>query len=384
MKTILKSMIALCLLVTLACKGNPNEQTRAVHEPVALAPATPATIQIALLLDTSSSMNGLIEQAKTQLWNLVNKMSYAHCDEQQAQIEIALYEYGNSNLEDNTGFIRQVVPFSTDLDLIGKELFALSTRGGEEYCGMVISKATNDLAWKKGKQDLKMIFIAGNESFLQGSVPVNEAMGLAGEKDITVNTIFCGDLQSGIALKWSDGATQGHGSYTVIDQNQKTFYVATPYDDEILQLNTQLNSTYVAYGTQGRTKHEQQATNDKQLEEVSVSANVARSVVKSKSVYNNASWDLIDAAASEEQLEQVIKENKSTLDASLKDKSVQEIKAYTMEKKKEREQIQSRILKLNEQREAFIKQDASSNNELENAMEQAIRKKAATKNYTWK
>ena len=33
------------------------------------------TIKVALLLDTSNSMDGLINQAKAQLWEIVNELS---------------------------------------------------------------------------------------------------------------------------------------------------------------------------------------------------------------------------------------------------------------------------------------------------------------------
>jgi predicted secreted protein len=38
------------------------------------APADDELIQIAILLDASNSMDGLIEQAKTQLWKIVNEL----------------------------------------------------------------------------------------------------------------------------------------------------------------------------------------------------------------------------------------------------------------------------------------------------------------------
>src|SRR5215207_5412336 len=52
-------------------------------------------IQAAILLDVSNSMDGLIEQAKAQLWNMVSVMGKAKCTEGTPQIEIALYEYGS-------------------------------------------------------------------------------------------------------------------------------------------------------------------------------------------------------------------------------------------------------------------------------------------------
>ena len=55
-----------------------------VHVPVTgptppIKPTTPylgkALVQVAILLDTSNSMDGLIEQAKTQLWRVVNELA---------------------------------------------------------------------------------------------------------------------------------------------------------------------------------------------------------------------------------------------------------------------------------------------------------------------
>src|SRR4051794_14027814 len=53
-------------------------------------------IQAAILLDVSSSMNGLIDQAKAQLWNMVSVMGRVKCENGIPKIEIALYEYGRS------------------------------------------------------------------------------------------------------------------------------------------------------------------------------------------------------------------------------------------------------------------------------------------------
>ena len=60
-----------------------------------VASAKDQTIMIALLLDTSNSMDGLIDQAKSQLWKIVNEVAAAKSvDGKQPNIKIALYEYG--------------------------------------------------------------------------------------------------------------------------------------------------------------------------------------------------------------------------------------------------------------------------------------------------
>ena len=48
-------------------------------------------IQVALLLDTSNSMDGLIDQAKAQLWKMVNRLADAQRQNEGVELEIALY-----------------------------------------------------------------------------------------------------------------------------------------------------------------------------------------------------------------------------------------------------------------------------------------------------
>ncbi|MDH3796015.1 MAG: VWA domain-containing protein, partial [Flavobacteriaceae bacterium] len=147
-------------------------------------------VRIALLLDTSNSMDGLINQAKAQLWDIVNEFTYARCGNQERpRLEIALYQYGNDNLSSREGYIQQVIGFSSDLDEISERLFSLNTNGGEEYCGQVIHTSLKQLDWGRNPDDLKMIFIAGNEPFTQGKLDYRDAASQAKEKDVVVNTI---------------------------------------------------------------------------------------------------------------------------------------------------------------------------------------------------
>ena len=67
------------------------------------------TVQIAILLDTSNSMDGLIAQAKTQLWNVVNEFVRARKNGRPPAIQVALFEYGKSSLA-ATGRLRAADP----------------------------------------------------------------------------------------------------------------------------------------------------------------------------------------------------------------------------------------------------------------------------------
>ena len=120
-----------CLPITLFAQSNTTGTGQTV--PVTEQTRKPAPrVQLALLLDTSGSMSGLINQARTQLWRVVNEFIAAKRDGQTPEVEVALYEYGNSGLEDKATWIRCIVPLSRDLDKVSQELFALSTNGGED------------------------------------------------------------------------------------------------------------------------------------------------------------------------------------------------------------------------------------------------------------
>ena len=388
MKTLFKTALLVLAFSTISCNANNKKENKenqlAINTPTEKEPET-QFIKIALLLDTSNSMDGLIDQAKAQLWEIVNELSYAKCEHEDPELKIALYEYGNDRLESSDGYIRQVLDFSSDLDVISEKLFSLTTNGGSEHCGEVIQTSLNQLKWGKNKDDLKLIFIAGNEPFTQGKINYKDATTNAVEKDIIVNTIFCGNYNNGINGKWLDGAKLTGGDYLNIDQNREIVHISTPYDDIIIQLNKRLNKTYVSYGSQGYTKMSLQSTQDDNAMELEEAVAVKRAVSKSSRMYKNKSWDLVDAE--KEKDFKYSKLDKKTLPKELQNKSTEELKVYVKEKSDERKKIQKEIQELNKKRATYIaekRKSSSSEETLDSAMIKAIKKQAEKKNYTWK
>ncbi|MGY8915050.1 MAG: hypothetical protein ACKVJF_08200, partial [Flavobacteriales bacterium] len=241
----------------------------------------------------------------------------------------------------------------------------------------------NQLEWGKNEDDLKLIFIAGNEPFSQGRLNYWDAATNAKEKDIVVNTIFCGNFEQGISTKWKHGASLTGGEYMAIDHNRKVVHIVTPYDDVIIQLNLRLNKTYISYGAKGAVKMAMQNTQDQNAEAMEEAVMVKRAVSKSSRLYSNSEWDLVDASKNIDF--DVSKVEKEQLPQELKNKSDKEITQYINSKKVEREKIQKEIQELNIKREAYLakNQKDSSKGELENALLSAIQKQAMKKNYTW-
>ena len=341
-------------------------------------------VQIALLLDTSNSMDGLIDQAKQQLWKIVNEFVSAKREGAAPEFYVALYEYGNDGLPSKEGYIRLVLPLTTNLDKVSEELFALKTNGGSEYCGQVIDNAVRALAWSENSNDLKVIFIAGNEPFTQGGVDYRESSKSAVEKGITINTIFCGNYEEGIRTSWKDGAVRGDGSYMHIDQNRKLVHIEAPQDQEITKLNVRLNKTYIPYGTMGAAGFEMQAEQDKNAAAYAPAVASQRAKTKSSVLYSNEAWDLVDAEKDDNfKLEQV--ETKD-LPEEMQKMTVAERRRYVEKKSRERADIQKRIRELSKERDKFvaverIKLSESGTDTLDAAMIKSIRKQAEKKNF---
>ncbi|MEO7308567.1 MAG: vWA domain-containing protein [Ferruginibacter sp.] len=317
-------------------------------------------IQVAILLDVSGSMDGLIEQAKAQLWNMVSVMGKAQCNGISPKIEIALYEYGRTTNDAKAGYVKKINGFINDLDSLSQNLFSLKTNGGDEYCGQVIFSSLQELQWDASPENYKVIFIAGNEDFLQGNLHYTKACTEAKNKGVVVNTIYCGDKMQGIREHWNLAGECGNGSFTNINQNAKEEDIPTPYDSLIYSYNVKLNGTYMAYGSGGRSYLAKQSAMDAANTTMSKEAGLKRIKAKSNSkVYNNAQWDLVDAKAAG--IVDFAKMDKDGLPDSLKNKSTEEIKRIVDEKGKERGAVQKEIATLNTQRDAYIAAEKAKN-----------------------
>ncbi len=310
-------------------------------------------IQVAILLDVSGSMEGLIEQAKAQLWNMVNTLGKAKCTGGASpQIEIALYEYGRTTNPVKDGYVKKINGFISDLDSLSENLFKLKTNGGDEFCGQVIYTSLQELQWDASPENYKVIFIAGNEDFLQGNLHYTKACTEAKSKGVIVNTIYCGDKAQGIKEHWNLLGECGNGSFTFIDQNVKEADIPTPYDSLIFSYNEKLNGTYIAYGYAGARSQQKQAAMDVANTTMSKEAGMKRIMAKSNSkVYNNSQWDLVDAKGSGVDFKMI---SKKDLPDSLKNKSTAELEKIVDQKSKERGAVQTEITKLNTQRDAYI------------------------------
>jgi hypothetical protein len=388
---VLVAGLAPCAILGGDDKGDkPAKPAGEVKKPLAAPPPSSSAekpkIQLAILLDTSNSMDGLINQARAQLWKIVNEFAKARKGGVQPDLEVALFEYGNNSIDAGAGYVRMVLPLTDDLDKVSDELFKLTTNGGEEYCGAVLEAATKRLKWAESDKVFKAIFIAGNEPFTQGAIDPFKACSDAVKKGITVSTIHCGPLQVGVNTGWQKGAHLADGSYVAIDQDKPVVAIKTPYDEKLIKLGEALNKTYVFYGSRElREAREQlQVAQDSNAAKLSPAAAAGRVETKAGELYNNAKYDLVDGVSKKEvKLEDVKDED---LPEELQGKSLDEKKAYVEAQCQKRKELQEEIKMLSAQRQKHIaevtaKEQKGKADTLDTAVVNAVREQAAKKEF---
>jgi hypothetical protein len=334
-------------------------------------------VDLVIALDTSSSMDGLIDGARAKLWDVVNLLSQA---KPQPVLRVGLISYGNDGYDARTGWVRKEAELTTNLDQVYAKLFALRTNGGSEYVARAVHDATDTMKWEQDQGTLKIIFVAGNEGADQDpKITLEQALGDAREKGIFVNTIYCGSNGGAVAAGWQKVAALGHGKFAAIDHNHHVA-IATPMDSELSKLSDELNKTYVGYGRGAAEGAALQSSMDKSSGAVGAPAAASRAQAKASALYRNDDWDLVDARAHGKK--NVAAMPAAELPAPMRAMDEKTRAAYLDGKAKDRAALQKRISELSQKRDAYVQErkkqlaPADARGGLDDAMGDSIRPQA--------
>jgi hypothetical protein len=362
--------------VALAC---PPEVPSSWHgAPVSLPmlsspplPASQHVVELAICLDTSGSMDGLIEAAKIKLWDIVNDLALA---KPVPKLRVALLTYGNDGHNAENGWVNIDTSFTEDLDLVSQKLFALKTNGGTELVARVIKAAHEQLPWTPSDDALKLVVVAGNESADQDQqFSFRDVCKATISKGIMVNSIYCGNPADDIAPGWKEVATLADGHFAAIDHNTGTVVISTPFDDELTTLSAALNTTYIAYGAEGKRYAENQAMQDTNAAALGTAVAAQRCGTKGGSIYRNSQWDLVDAC--KEAVVKIEDVNAEDLPENMRTMTIEQRKQLVDEMTKKRSEIQANVNELMQKRQAFVNEEIKKANvDGDKAFDVAIRK----------
>jgi hypothetical protein len=355
---------------------------------VSVAPAAPVPAQsskpvdLVICLDCSGSMNGLLDSARLKLWDVVNELAKI---KPTPVLRVAVYSYGGNGADYPAadGYIRKEIDLTTDLDAVYEKLSHLKISGSTEYATTVSKRAIDEQKWSDDKGALKLVFVCGNENADQDKTVTYDDLGKAAkDKGVVVNAIYCGPNNDGIAPGWQALAEQGGGKFANIDQNKATqLVIATPFDKELAELSGKLNTTYVAYGKDGKEK----ADNQKKQDDNAANA-ASRAEAKGGSQYRNDSWDLLDRMKNDPKFDlKSLKEEEMC--EEMRKLKPEEREGYLKKKAEERAEIQKKISDLSAKRNKHIDEEkkkepkSAGDKALDDALKATIRTQAKDKGF---
>jgi hypothetical protein len=337
-------------------------------------------VELAICLDTSGSMDGLIENAKQKIWAIVNDLALA---EPTPTLRVALLTYGNDGHFAENGWVAIHTDFTEDLDLVSRELFALTTNGGTELVARVIRTSVNQLSWNPSEKALKILVVAGNESAEQdGEFAAGEMAAMAIARGILVNTIYCGNAMDEIAPGWKAVALRADGQFATMDQNQVALAIETPFDGRLGELSIAINATYLPYGELGIAACENQAKQDANAASCNGWTAAARAATKGGKLYQNGHWDLVDAC--KDPAFELVKVKDADLPEAMRAMTAEQRAVHVAAMASKRAEIQVEITEVQAQRQAIIDEEVkklqtAGQDSLDRAVRDAIRSQAAGK-----
>ena len=319
-------------------------------DPAPLVPADAPRIEAVFVLDTTGSMSGLIEGAKQKIWSIANQLASA---QNGPQVRLGLIGYRDRG----DHYVTRRFDLSEDVDALYAQLRQFSADGGgdgPESVNQALHEAVTRIGWSTDQGVYRVIFLVGDappHMDYSNDVPYPKSVELAKAKGIVINAIQCGrDVNT--ARIWQTIAASGQGAFSAIAQDGGMVAIATPMDDELGRLNTELAATALGYGSA--------ADKDDLLGKMERALAAAPAAVASRLSYlskkggklNSGRPDLVDAVGSGEvALEEVPNE---ALPGEMQEMSRDEQHVYLRQKTAERETLRQRIATLAEQRDAYV------------------------------
>ena len=341
-----------------------------------------AAIDVAICLDTSNSMDAVLDAARLNLWEIVNDLATA---QPTPRLRVALLSYGNSANERSAGWVGMETPLTEDLDLVSQRLFALTTStGADEYVGRVLQTALERLDWTESGEALKLVFIGGNEAADKDTLVdvfdlSREAMG----RGVAINMIYFRAAGHIDATTWEEVARLGDGRFAAIDGRDDRLIVPTPIDSELAELGSQMNETYIPLGEAGREAHQNQAAQDQNALSLDLTAAAARAEAKASPLYTCA-WDLVDALENGRMT--LPKVDRSELPELLQQMTLEEREAYVEDMIYRRGELRLRIAELSQKRRQYVAEQTEAqgldeSRSFDSVVRRAVREKAEEKGF---
>jgi hypothetical protein len=241
-------LLFLVFALFLAREGSVHATSEVAKDKVS-APVEPQkarpVIEVAFVLDTTSSMTGLIEGAKQKVWSIASKIARG---QPTPRLKVGLVAFRDVGDE----YVTRRFDLTENLDAVFNQLRGFRAEGGgdtPEHVGRGLGEAVKLLSWSQDKKTMKMIFLVGDAPPQRYNDDWDYRVWAkrAIERGIVVNTVRCGGATD-TEVAWKEIARLGDGSYASIEQGGGMLAVSTPYDAKLAELNSAIASKSVYTG----------------------------------------------------------------------------------------------------------------------------------------
>ena len=219
-----------------------------------------ATIELLFVLDTTGSMGGMLEGAKTKIWGIVNDV-LQQPGNAGATIRVGLVAYRDRG----DAYITRVTPLTDNLDAVYSQLMSFKAQGGgdgPEDVRSAMAEAVRLGGWSApGPRTSQVMFLVGDAPPHDdySNLPATESSSRsAARRGIIVNAVQCGNDDE-TTRAWRNVAQYGGGEYFAIAQDGGVDIAVTPYDEQLARLGEQMGATYMAYGASEKRMARQSA-----------------------------------------------------------------------------------------------------------------------------
>ena len=389
-KTFNTKIVALALLVATATGVAlfPSLQQARATQTTQLVPAQSHRIEVVFVLDTTSSMSGLIQAAKEKIWSIATTMASA---QENPDIKMGLVAFRDRG----DAYITRIFDLSNDLDSMYASLMDFRAQGGgdgPESVNQALYDAVHNVSWNHDSNVYKVVFLVGDappHMDYRNDVKYPVTLTAAARKGIVVNAIQSGQHQF-TRPAWQEIAALGHGEYFQVENSGNAVAISTPFDEKLSRLAAELEDTRLYYGDE-ETKKAQKSkldANARLRKELSAEA-LARRDTFNATASGKANLlgesELVDAISSGRiELDTIEEEN---LPASLQAMAPEEQMEVITEQAKRRVQLQQGIRELSTSRSNFIKEkitaEGGADDSLDEKIYRAVKDQAASVGLTY-
>jgi Mg-chelatase subunit ChlD len=316
-------------------------------------------LDVVFVLDTTSSMSGLIEGAKQKVWSIASRMASG---KPTPEIRVGLVAFRDRG----DAYITKRFDLTKDLDAVYANLRQLEAGGGgdgPEHVGQGLGEAVKFMSWTDDAKAAKLIFLVGDapaHDDYRDEWNLEAWAKKAIAKGIVVNTIRCGtDGSTEAAFK--KVAALADGSFITLEQSGGMVAAVTPFDEELSKMNAELASKTLVGGLAPSRRKAEAKLSDMRAMPASVASDRLSYNAKTaptKAGATNLAGDFGEAVDLTADPGKLAAMKEDELPEAVRRVEAPKRAAFVAEQAKAKQAIEARIVEVAKQRDAWISKNA--------------------------